>query len=179
MTVAGFRKVRDLRDESTGTLSLVLNFVCFEYLTGMRGNEAHHVALDRDIVTIEGAKYIQVRFAKGKVKGEVDRLIPVTPPIEDCLTFVQKRNPYTKPVALLYGICLAHAREVWKTARTILGIPATMHGARAGFANQAFDQGVSVQQIQWMLGHSNEKQTMKYIRPSVVQKAKGFGGIKV
>jgi len=131
--------------------------------TGLRVAEACSLTLD-DVLIRERSGMVHVREGKGGKYREIPLNVTV-------------RKVLAEYLAGLTGEWLFPGRKGRMTTRTaerivgkyarLAGIEATPHQLRHVFCKRLLDQGVSLDQVAVLAGHSNLNTTAKYVRPSV------------
>lgn len=148
------------------------DMLLFCFYSGLRPNEAENL-LWRDV----DDHVITVRFGKGKEKGKPSRLCRITEEIKSVLP-ARSRDDWPVFISLRGEKLNKDTRSI--VSRRILkavGSGGTFYSSRRGTATEMFKSGkYDILDISNQLGHSKIETTMRYIRPTMIDKAASFVG---
>ncbi|OAT83715.1 tyrosine-type recombinase/integrase [Desulfotomaculum copahuensis] len=132
--------------------------------TGLRISEAV-VLRQEDIVTRERSGMVIVRQGKGGKYREVPLNVTVRRTLEEYLESVN--GEWVFPNRRGGHITTRAVEKILSRFGVFSGVEITPHMLRHTFAKQLVDQGVSLDQVAVLAGHSNLNTTARYTRPSL------------
>lgn len=146
-------------------LQLVKDLFLFQCYTGLSFTDLYHLTCANVIIGIDNAYWI----VKNREKTDIRSAIPLLPKAEE---LVKKYNPNfkTKPDELLFPMYSIQKFNCYlKEIAVLCGITKNLssHAGRRTFASTvALANGISIESIAQMLGHSTTKITHQYARVS-------------
>ncbi len=166
--------IQAARDDGTPTSNRNALIIAFMALLGLRRQEVTKVHLsDFDFST----KELQVHG-----KGNKQRLLQLPDPIwDEFIDYLEKERghdpgalfcPYwnkrNSPKVNDIGLEVSNVNAILKKARMqceeFMGSPVTPHDLRRSFATELHDRGMSIRELQVLLGHANSSTTETYVR---------------
>ena len=151
--------------------------IAFMMLHGCRPGEARalrcgDVDLRNQTATIKSTFSGKEIREKRKGKNSKSVIIPIHP---ECLPFIQQRVKTSLPGAFLFitskrkAYSVQKLRKVWDKVRAASGVEGLKlyEATRHSVASQLVSAGVSLYQVQQILGHSDSRMTERYAHPDL------------
>ena len=143
-------------------IPLLVALIVFYLFTGLAFSDIHDLKKEHIVEDSNGAKWIR----KGRQKTKIMCNIPL---MEVPLKILGKysTNEYCKSRGVLFPVlCNQKMNAYLKELADICGIKKTLttHVARHTFATFALANGVSIESVAKMLGHTNVQMTRHYAR---------------
>jgi len=125
--------------------------------TGLRVSEAANLKPE-DVLAQQGGVFIRVKHGK----GNKERLAPVIDAdvARELIAFAQTKQPGDNLFGVQAGTFKWHAHEIQEAT----GVDFHSHRLRHTFATRLLAQGVPIDVVQEVLGHSNINTTRKYAK---------------
>jgi integrase len=151
--------------------------IAFMMLHGCRPGEARalrcgDIDLRNQTATIKSTFSGKEIREKRKGKNSKSVIIPIHP---ECLPFIQQRVKTSLPGAFLFitskrkAYSVQKLRKVWDKVRAASGVEGLKlyEATRHSVASQLVSAGVSLYQVQQILGHSDSRMTERYAHPDL------------